>query len=50
MTMNDRALLGNQGVNTTIQNLVMGVVVLVCVALGLRGLLAAARSALAVLG
>jgi len=49
-TMNDRALLGNDGVNTRTQNLVMGAVVLACAALGLRGLVAAAGSALALLG
>jgi Mn2+/Fe2+ NRAMP family transporter len=50
MTMNDRELLGDHGVNTSAQNLAMGVVVVVCVALGLRGLVAAAGSALAMLG
>jgi len=50
LTMNDRELLGDGGVNSTLQNLVMGAVVLACVALGLRGLLAAAGSALATLG
>jgi Mn2+/Fe2+ NRAMP family transporter len=49
LTMNDRALLGD-GVNGRWQNLVTGIVVVVCVLLGLRGLLAAARSTLAVLG
>jgi Mn2+/Fe2+ NRAMP family transporter len=43
LTMNDRELLGDDGVNSRLQNLVMGVVVFVCVILGLRGLLAAAR-------
>ena len=49
LTMNDRDLLGEEGVNTLTQNVVMGVVVLVCVALGLRGLIAAATSALALI-
>jgi hypothetical protein len=47
--MNDRDLLG-EGVNSRLQNLVMGVVVLVCVVLGLRGLIAAIRGALAFFG
>jgi Mn2+/Fe2+ NRAMP family transporter len=50
LTMNDRSLLGDRGVNTLLQNLVMGVVVVACVTLGLRGLVAAARGALALLG
>jgi Mn2+/Fe2+ NRAMP family transporter len=50
IAMNDRDLLGYTGVNSRIQNLVMGVVVLVCVGLGLRGLVAAVRGALAMLG
>ena len=50
MTMNDRDLLGEAGVNTRIQNIVMGVVVVVCVMLGLRGVTAAAASALAFVG
>jgi Mn2+/Fe2+ NRAMP family transporter len=49
IAMNDRNLLGSEGINTRPQNLVMGVVVLVCVVLGLRGVLAAARGALAFL-
>jgi Mn2+/Fe2+ NRAMP family transporter len=49
LTMNDRELLGD-GVNTGWQNLAMGVVVAVCVLLGLRGLLAAAGGALAFFG
>ncbi len=49
IAMNDRDLLGD-GVNSRLQNLVMGVVVLVCVGLGLRGLLAAVSGALAMLG
>jgi len=48
LTMNDRTLLGD-GVNNRWQNLVTGLVVAVCVLLGLRGLLAAARNALALL-
>jgi len=50
LTMNDRRLLGDHGVNTLLQNVLMGLIVAACVALGLRGLLAAARSALALLG
>ncbi len=46
VTVNDRDLLGDEGVNSRLQNLVMGAVVLVCVGLGLRGLVAAGRSAL----
>ena len=41
MTMNDRELLGESGVNSKWQNLAMGVVVLVSVALGGRGLVSA---------
>jgi len=48
LTMNDRDLLG-EGVNSKMQNLVMGVVVVVCVILGIRGLLAAGRGLLAFL-
>ncbi len=47
LTMNDIKLLGKHGTNTWSQNLAMGVVVLVCVTLGLRGLAAAVGSALA---
>jgi Mn2+/Fe2+ NRAMP family transporter len=47
ITMNDRTLLGDRGANNLFQNLVMGVVVLVCVILGLRGLLAAGIAVLA---
>ena len=47
LTMNDRSLLGEGGVNTRTQNIVMGAVVSACVALGLRGLIAAAAGALA---
>jgi Mn2+/Fe2+ NRAMP family transporter len=50
LTMNDRDLLGSGGVNSLTQNLVMGAVVIVCVMLGLRGLLAAATKALALIG
>lgn len=50
LTMNDRRLLGDHGVNTFGQNLLMGVIVAACLALGLRGLVAAARNALALLG
>jgi Mn2+/Fe2+ NRAMP family transporter len=50
LTMNDRDLLGSEGVNTRTQNLVMGAVVVVCAMLGLRGLLAAATTALALIG
>ncbi len=50
LTMNDRKLLGKDGVNTLTQNVVMGTVVISCVVLGLRGLVAAAASALAFLG
>jgi Mn2+/Fe2+ NRAMP family transporter len=46
IAMNDRDLLGENGVNSRLQNLVTGVVVLVCVVLGVRGLVAAVRSAL----
>jgi hypothetical protein len=50
LTMNDRRLLGDHGVNTFVQNLLMGVIVVACLALGLRGLAAAARGALAIFG
>jgi Mn2+/Fe2+ NRAMP family transporter len=46
VAVTDRELLG-EGVNSGFQNLVMGVVVLVCVVLGLRGLWAAIVGALA---
>jgi Mn2+/Fe2+ NRAMP family transporter len=45
-TMNDRRLLGSNGVNSAAQNVVMVVVVFVCVGLGLRGLIAAVKAAL----
>jgi len=47
--MNDLDLLGDEGVNSRLQNLVMGAVVLVCVGLGARGLWAAAARVLAIL-
>ncbi len=50
MTMNDRHLLGDDGVNSVAQNVVMGAVVLACVALGLRGLWAAVSSAMRFFG
>ena len=50
LTMNDRRLLGEHGVNTFLQNLVMGLIVVTCVALGLRGLAAAARGIIDILG
>ena len=50
IAMNDRDLFGEAGVNSRLQNMVMGAVVLVCIGLGLRGLVAAVRSALAMLG
>lgn len=46
MAMNDRELLGEAGINSRLQNLVMGAVVVVCVILGLRGLWAAISGAL----
>jgi Mn2+/Fe2+ NRAMP family transporter len=49
LTMNDRRLLGDHGVNTVPQNLLMGVIVVACLALGLRGLAAAATSLVAFL-
>lgn len=48
LTMNDRELLGD-GVNSKLQNLAMGVVVAVCILLGVRGLLAAGRGVVAFL-
>jgi len=45
ISMNDRGFLGDGGVNSRAQNVVMGAVVLACVALGLRGLGAAVVSA-----
>jgi len=50
MTMNDREFLGDRGVNSVSQNVVMGAVVLVCVGLGLRGLIAAVNGAWKFLG
>jgi Mn2+/Fe2+ NRAMP family transporter len=49
-TMNDRELLGGDGVNSWAQNVVMLLVVVVCVVLGFRGLAAAAKAALYFLG
>jgi manganese transport protein len=49
IAMNDRDLLG-EGVNSRLQNLIMGVVVLVCVGLGLRGVMAAVSGAIRMLG
>ncbi len=48
IAMNDRAFLGEAGVNSRLQNLVMGMVVLVCFVLGLRGLIAAVQGTLAI--
>jgi manganese transport protein len=50
MTMNDRRLLGDEGVNSMAQNVFMGAVVLVCIGLGLRGLIAAFSGAWKLLG
>ena len=50
LTMNDRDLLGEDGVNTRMQNVVMGTVVVTCVALGLRGLVSAIAKALTLIG
>ena len=50
VTVNDRALLGGEAVNSRLQNGVMGAVVLVCVGLGLRALVAAAGSVFAAPG
>jgi manganese transport protein len=49
IAMNDRDLLGG-GVNSRLQNLVMGIVVLVCIGLGLRGVVAAVHGAIRLLG
>ena len=49
-TMNDRAFLGDEGVNSAPQNLVMGLVVAVSVVLGLRGLWTAVVAAVSRLG
>ena len=46
VAMNDRNLLGENGVYSRLQNLVTGAVVLVCVILGLCGLTAAVQSAI----
>ena len=50
ITMNDRQYLGDDGANGPLQNLLMGVVVTVCVVLGLRGLWAAGTVAMAWVG
>ncbi len=50
ITMNDRKYLGNDGANGPLQNVLMGVVVTVCVVLGLRGLWAAGTIAFAWVG
>ncbi|HPA80534.1 MAG TPA: Nramp family divalent metal transporter [Thermoanaerobaculales bacterium] len=50
LAMNDRSLLGEHGVNTLLQNVIMGAIVVICVALGLRGLVTAVSGALALLG
>ena len=50
LTMNDRELLGDRGANSRAQNVVLGAVVAVCLALGTRGVMAAVGSALAYLG
>jgi Mn2+/Fe2+ NRAMP family transporter len=49
LTMNDRELLGD-GANTKLQNVVMSVVVAICLGLGFRGLVAAVRGLIALLG
>jgi Mn2+/Fe2+ NRAMP family transporter len=48
IAMNDRNLLGEDGVNSIVQNVVMGAVVVICVGLGLRGLWAAVTRLLAI--
>jgi Mn2+/Fe2+ NRAMP family transporter len=48
MATNDRQLLGADGINSRPHNLLMGIVVLVCMGLGLRGLAAAALAARAI--
>ena len=45
IAVNDRDLLGETGVNSRVQNVIMGAVTLACIALGLRGLIAAVSSA-----
>ena len=50
MSMNDRQFLGAGGINSRAQNVVMGAVVLACVALGLRGLWAAVSSTMRFFG
>jgi len=49
-TMNDRQFLGREGANTAAQNVFMGAVVVACVGLGFRGLVAAVMNAWALLG
>jgi manganese transport protein len=49
-TMNDRHLLGEIGVNSVAQNVVMGAVVTACLVLGLRGLVAALATATKLMG
>jgi len=44
IAVNDRDLLGETGVNSRVQNVIMGAVTLACVVLGLRGLVAAVSS------
>jgi len=48
-TMNDREVLGASGVNSRVQNLLMGLVVVSCVVLGLRGIAGAVQGAVALL-
>jgi Mn2+/Fe2+ NRAMP family transporter len=50
ITMNDLDLLGDDGVNSLTQNVLMGLVVLACVVLGLRALWAAAGGAMKAVG
>jgi len=49
IAMNDLDLLGEDGVNSIVQNVVMGAVVLICIGLGVRGLWAAVTRLLAIL-
>jgi Mn2+/Fe2+ NRAMP family transporter len=49
LAMNDRKLLGVEGVNSKWQNLVMGTVVVVCAVLGARGVLAAGSKLLSLI-
>ncbi len=50
ITMNDRDFLGEKGTNSRAQNVIMGAVVIACIGLGFRGLMAAINSALNLLG